>query len=89
MALCQHAYAFGEREQGALVGLGLGLILRGQPQAIQQPHPVVIYAPNPQQPICGYNIYCGEPHKVYVPTCHIEQQVDYYGRVVRTYQVCR
>ena len=90
IAISTSASAWGPREQGALLGLAIGagamaLSQQSQTQPIPQ-SPTIVY---PQQQICGYNVYCGEPQRTYVPTCRIEQQVDYYGRVIATYQVCR
>ncbi len=96
--VCSNAFAWGPREQSALLGLAIGAGAvalsqqdQSQPRHHRQPQyqpPAVVY--QPQQQICGYNVLCAPVQReVYVPTCHMESQVDYYGRVISTYQVCR
>lgn len=89
--VCTPAFAWGEREQGALLGLVLGGVIANQRQAevpvynvppVQQRY---IYTGPPinQQQICGYNVYCG-------PTsCYQEPIYDQWNRVVAYRTICR
>jgi hypothetical protein len=82
------ASAWGEREQGALLGLVLGGIVANiyrdsQPPQIYHP-PVVI---QPQPPVYVYpapQVYSYHPRCYSVPAYY-----DRWGRVVQYQQVCR
>ena len=81
------AQAWGDREQGALLGLVIGGVISSQrteaPRSPQPMYPSQITIHPQQQLICGYNIYCG-------PTaCYQEPIWDQYGRVIGYRTICR
>ena len=79
------AFAWGDREQGALAGLVTGLVLREQ---ISRPVPQPTYTVY-QQPICGYNVYCAPPVVIQPPVCQTEYVYDRYGQIIGTRNFCR
>ena len=85
------AQAWGDREQGALLGLVIGGVLSGQmvearPQIVYPPQQIMIHPQ--QQLICGYNIYCG-PTACYQEPSYQEPIWDHYGRVIGYRTICR
>lgn len=80
------AQAWGDREQGALLGLVIGGVIAGQraearPQPVYPPQQIIIHPQ--QQLICGYSVYCGPT------TCYQEPIWDQYGRVIGYRTICR
>jgi hypothetical protein len=95
------ANAWGDREQGALagliVGIGAAAIANNNHNGnsgvnsgvIVQPAPVYRQAPviiESQPRICGYNTWCPSVPR---PVCYNQQIVDQWGRVVGYQQVCQ
>lgn len=78
--------AWGDREQGALLGLVIGGVVASQQAEQRQPRVVypqqqIIVQPVPQ--ICGYSVYCG-------PTSCYQQPVwNQWGQVIGYQTVCK
>lgn len=82
------AYAWGDREQGALLGLVLGGIVANLHKDSQPPqvyHPPVVI--QPQAPVY---VYPAPQVYNYHPRCYsVPMYYDRWGRVVQYQQVCR
>jgi hypothetical protein len=81
------AQAWGDREQGALLGLVIGGAIAAQkpePQRYPQPvYPQQYIVPQPTPQVCGYNVYCGPV------ACYQQPIWDQFGRVVAYQTICR
>jgi hypothetical protein len=82
------AQAWGDREQGALLGLVIGGAIAAQKTEPQRypydvyPQQQIIVQPQ-QQLVCGYNTYCGPTY------CYQEPIWGQYGQVIAYRNVCR
>ena len=91
--LATPAFAWGDREQGALAGIAATLIFQhlqrdaqaAPPPVIYQPQPQIIYAPAPQpQVIQQTGILCPQGLAAFY-----NQRFDRYGRPYYTFDGCR
>lgn len=89
LAASSGAQAWGDREQGALLGLFLGSVITNAYRDNQEQrhyHPPVVVQPQPQPPVIVY----GHPNRLYHPqVCQSVATFDQWGRYLGHRTYCR
>ncbi|AOO63951.1 hypothetical protein SHALO_0154 [Sulfurospirillum halorespirans DSM 13726] len=93
LGVTTNSYAWGDREQGVLLGAGAAVLLGGIINAAQQPtryveSPVVYYEPRPtvvyREPVyVQERVIYVDPPRYYYPPRHHHDRYDRYDRYYR------